>query len=278
MFQDIAPHQFHNEFLKRKPRDTDYVIVTNNNRFLLECSTKSPAIPSFATIKMQFPSAVENMTFLFHIDDTAFYLSIEKIEQAEGFEFHDVEAFRGMEPSWLGFAGATASHLAHWYNTHQFCGRCTTPLKRSETERAVCCPTCGFVDYPKISPVVIVAITNGDRILLTKYAHAGYKKYALVAGFVEFGETLEGAISREVMEEVGLKVKNFRYYKSQPWAFSQSLISGFFVDLDGDAQVKVDRSELSEAVWFTRDEIPKDDSTLSITWEMIEAFRNNKFV
>lgn len=85
--------------------------------------------------------------------------------------------------------------------------------------------------FPKISPAVIVAVTDNDRVLLTKYAGRTYKNYALVAGFNEAGETIEQTVRREVMEEVGLKVKNLKYYKSQPWGLSGSLLSGFFVSL-----------------------------------------------
>lgn len=91
--------------------------------------------------------------------------------------------------------------------------------------------------FPKISPAVIVAVTDNDRVLLTKYAGRTYKNYALVAGFNEAGETIEQTVRREVMEEVGLKVKNLKYYKSQPWGLSGSLLSGFFCELDGDDKI-----------------------------------------
>ncbi|MCL2610926.1 MAG: NUDIX domain-containing protein, partial [Defluviitaleaceae bacterium] len=123
------------------------------------------------------------------------------------------------------------------------------------------------------SPVIIVGIIDGERILLTKYA-SGYDRYALVAGFVEIGETLEDAVRREIKEEVGLNVCNIRYYKSQPWAFSQSLLMGFFADVYGDDNVTIDKRELSEATWFHREDIPKGYTTISLTWTMIEAFRN----
>jgi NAD+ diphosphatase len=132
------------------------------------------------------------------------------------------------------------------------------------------------VEYPRISPVVIVGILDGDDILLAKAAVGEYKKHGLISGFVELGESLEGAVAREVMEEVGLTVHNLRYYKSQPWAFSQSLLMGFFADLKGERTVTVNPAELSEAAWFPRPEIPAGDSRLSLTWDMIEAFRNGE--
>lgn len=123
------------------------------------------------------------------------------------------------------------------------------------------------MEFPKICPAVIVGVTDGNRILMSKYAGRSYKKYALLAGFTEIGETVEETVAREVMEEVGLKVKNIRYYKSQPWAFSDTLLMGFYCDLDGDAEVTLDEEELALAEWFERDEIPVEPSRDSLTNE-----------
>lgn len=124
--------------------------------------------------------------------------------------------------------------------------------------------------------LVMAAVTDGDKILVTRYAGREYKGLALNAGFVEIGESLEGALKREVMEEVGLNVKNIRYFGSQPWGFSDSVISGFFVDLDGSNKVKLDRNELAEAVWILREEIPPQNTDISITSAMLEAFRTGE--
>ncbi|WP_267887264.1 NUDIX domain-containing protein [Levilactobacillus brevis] len=121
-----------------------------------------------------------------------------------------------------------------------------------------------------------MTITNGDKILLTKFL-TGYKKHALLSGYVEIGETLEDTIKREVSEEVGLSVHNIRYYSSQPRAFTHSLLMGFTAELDKDLAINLETDELSKAQWFERDNIPHDDKTLSLTWNMIEAFRNHEF-
>jgi NAD+ diphosphatase len=133
------------------------------------------------------------------------------------------------------------------------------------------CPDCGQVEYPKISPAVIVGVTDGDRLLLTKYAGRSFTRYALIAGFTEIGETIEETVQREVMEEVGLKVKNIRYYRSQPWSFSDTLLMGFFADLDGEDRIRLDEEELSVAEWHTRGTIPGDDG-ISLTREMMRVF------
>ena len=136
------------------------------------------------------------------------------------------------------------------------------------------CPSCNVTHYPKISPAVIVAVTNGDKLLMTKYAGRSYKNYALIAGFAEIGETIEETVKREVMEEAGLKVKNIRYYKSQPWSFTDTLLLGFWCEVDGDDTITMDEEELSVAEWIGRDEITMEYDGISLTNEMIMWFKN----
>ena len=119
--------------------------------------------------------------------------------------------------------------------------------------------------------------TNGDKILMTKYSGRDYTRYALVAGFTEIGETAEQTVEREVMEEVGLKVKNIRYYKSQPWGSDSNLLLGFFCDLDGEEKITIDEQELSEAEWFHRDEMNVEDDGISLTREMMMAFKRGEY-
>ena len=138
------------------------------------------------------------------------------------------------------------------------------------------CPQCGNMVYPRISPAVIIAVTHGNRLLMSKYAQREYKKYALLAGFTEIGETLEETVEREVMEEVGLRVKNITYYKSQPWSFSDTLLMGFFCELDGEEEITLDEEELALAEWFERDAIPVTPDDISLTNEMMMAFKNNE--
>ena len=143
-------------------------------------------------------------------------------------------------------------------------------------QRMLQCPCCANMVFPKIAPAVIVGVTHGDKILMTKYAGREYKRYALIAGFTEIGETAEETVKREVMEEVGLHVKNLRYYKSQPWSFSDTLLMGFFAEVEGDDSITLDREELALAEWFERENIPVSESDISLTSEMIEYFRNHQ--
>lgn len=149
-------------------------------------------------------------------------------------------------------------------------------MKHDTKERMMYCPSCGRQEYPVLMPAVIVGITNGDKIICSNYEGRSFKQYALIAGFAEIGETIEETVHREVMEEVGLKVKNLRYYKSQPWSFSGTLLFGFYCDVDGDDTLTVDHEELSVAQWFKRDEIIGQDTNSSLTNEMMMVFAAGK--
>lgn len=141
-------------------------------------------------------------------------------------------------------------------------------------ERAMRCPNCGNLVYPRINPVVIVAIKNDqDELLVTKYAHASYSKFALVAGFIEIGETSEEAAIREAKEETGLDITDLTFYKDQPWGFSSSLIFTYVAKAHGNQKITLEDHELKIAQWVTRNDTyldPKDDA--SITSEMIHKY------
>ena len=163
-----------------------------------------------------------------------------------------------MQPKERVLAAATAWHLFVWYRDNQFCGRCGKKLVHSEMQRMLQCPCCANMVFPKIAPAVIVGVTHGDKILMTKYAGREYKRYALIAGFTEIGETAEETVKREVMEEVGLTVKNIRYYKSQPWGFDSNLLLGYFCELAEEGEIRLDEEELSVAEWVDYHDIPED--------------------
>ena len=192
------------------------------------------------------------------------------------FSFQGPAYFRIMQPEYQAFAAITAVQLFRWKESRKFCGCCGSRTEDSRTERALVCTKCGHTEYPKICPAVIVAVTDGDRLLMSRYKGRAYRGYALIAGFVEIGETFEETVRREVMEEVGLKVKNIRYYKSQPWAFTDTEMIGFFAELDGDDAIRLQEDELSEAGWYRRDEIPEDVSSISVGSEMKIAFKHQR--
>ena len=131
-------------------------------------------------------------------------------------------------------------------------------------------------EYTPINQAVIVGVTDGDRSLMTRYAGRGHTSYALIAGFTEIGETLEQTVQREVLEEVGLRVKNIRYYKSQPWGIDGNILAGFYCDLDGSDEISLDENELALAQWHYRESLPVEDDGFSLTREMMRVFGESR--
>jgi len=276
MIHEIAPHITHNEFKPHAPNPDDYIFIYGGGMTLLDCTDeKAPRMPTFAEVEKYSPK----LTYLFAIDETSFYLLAERdlpaegFTEADGFKKQPTFMFNMMQPRYLGFAGLTAAHLAGWYEKRRICGRCGAELVHNAVERKMDCPECKLEEFPQINPVVIIGLINGDKLMLTKYANRPVNHYALIAGFAEIGESFEECVAREVFEEVGLRVKNIRFYKSQPWALSGSLLAGFYCDLEGDDTVTLQEDELSEGVWVPRGEIPQQDTSVALTAEMIEMFR-----
>lgn len=280
MIQDIAPHKMDNAFVKKEPNPEDIFFTFKKGEVLTQKEDeKKEMLPTFSQLPGSFAQWKEKAVYLFSVDENPMFLISERDlrgQLPEGTEYGNLRELYCSKSSWAALAGVTAGHLNHWYEEHRYCGCCGSDMFFSEHERAMICSSCGNVQYPRISPVIMAAVTDGDKLLVTRYAGRSYKGLALIAGFVEIGESLEGALQREVMEEVGLQVKEFRYFGSQPWGFSDSLISGFFVRLDGSPQIRLDRDELSEAVWLSREEIPPQKTDISITSAMIEAFRKGE--
>ena len=282
MIQDIAPHQYDITYCGQKAKSDSVLFVCSEKGIL--CGRKDGEIvyPTAGELGEMIPNICERAGFLFRIDGNSYFWLKEEGTPAFGpWSYLEPAKLRSVRPIWRAFAGITGWSLHKWYEGHQFCGGCGAKLRPSGMERAMECPQCKRVCYPTICPSVIVAVTDGERILLTKYSdsHSSYRNYALVAGYVETGESLEDTVRREVMEEVGLRVKNIRYYKSQPWPFSNALLAGFFCEIDGESKITMDRDELAVAEWFERTKIPAEHSEaiISLTGEMIEAFRDGAF-
>ena len=294
MIQDIAPHRYDNTYHIQKPGAQDYVFCIQKGRILLRETAEEHVltIPRREEIEAAVPELMDRAVYLFSVDEKPYFLVSVPEKEAEEilaklkegaekeleqlcYAWKTPTDIRAMEPMPQAFAAITAVQLWRWRQSRQFCGRCGAKTEDSKIERALVCPVCGQTEYPKISPAVIVAITNGDKLLMSRYRvnHSTYRGYALIAGFVEIGETFEETVRREVMEEVGLKVKNIRYFKSQPWAFTDTEMIGFFAELDGDDKIRLQEDELSEAGWYTREEIPDDARLISVGTEMKMYFK-----
>ena len=161
-----------------------------------------------------------------------------------------------------------------WYISHRFCGRCGVKTVLDEKDMMLKCPSCGQVHYPRIAPAIIVAVRKDDKLLMAQHSYHENIRYALVAGFVEPGESIEEAVHREVAEEIGIKIKNLKYQKSQSWPFPNSLMLAFTAEYDS-GEIKVDEDEIVNAKWFGKDEIVRYDSDISISDWLIQSFIDN---
>jgi NAD+ diphosphatase len=271
MIQDIAPHKFFNSYSNESPAQDSLIIYFEEQSVLITRENDKIKFPSFSEWKEQNTEFI----YLFSIDEISYFLAHTTSKVLlPGYFMENIKLFRTAHPKYTSFAGITAYQLNNWYQAHKFCGKCGDKMIRDTKERMLYCENCHHMEYPKIAPAVIVAVTNGDKLLMSRYANRTFKRYALIAGFTEIGETVEETVTREVMEEVGLRVKNIRYYKSQPWSFSDTLLIGFFAELDGDETIKIDEEELAEAIWMPRREIQAEPDNLSLTNEMILKFKN----
>lgn len=286
MIQDIEPYRYNVTYKNCHPEEEDCIILLRDGDILLKNSENIIEYPLWAEAKAILGSDIKTVDakYLFEIEGVGrfFFIregmsdSIIEVLLNNGYELMTRRQVQYFKPRWAAFAGITACHFADWYDQNRFCGKCGGLMTCHDVERMLYCEKCKIPVYPRINPVVIVGITDGDRILLVKYAGGSYHKYCLVAGFVEVGESLEAAVKREVMEETGIHVKNIRYYKSQPWALSGSMIMGVYCDLDGSDEVSLNDGELSVAEWFDREDVPYGDDGVSVTSELMNGFIEGK--
>lgn len=263
-----------NQFDIREPKLDDFLIRYNGSKTLLKKVGNNYVIPKIGDLFKDVSNFVGH--YLFNIDGIAYFLDDEIIAEdfvPEGFEYMGNRTFRAMDDVTQRLGGATAAHLAHWESLNKFCGKCGNVTIRGDKERSIICPKCGNIVYPRISPVVIVAVENGDKLLMAHNIDNPNPRRFLISGFVEIGESLEQAAHREVMEEAGVKIKNLKYFGSQPWPFSDSLIAGWTAELDGDETIHMQEAELSEALWVKREDIPPYETDVSISCCLIENFR-----
>lgn len=306
MIQDIFPKEFNNAYKPVSPEDKDLIFIyrgqgkADTDILLIKRDTKLE-IPTFASIKDLVNA--ESMQYLFAIDEVKYYLYTgdaeslrKKIFDGAGeksaeilnnnFVFEKIGIFRRHGDNEFALTVTTAFHLYTWYSKNRFCGMCGKPTFHDEKERALKCPECGNVIYPVIAPAVIIGlikrkgfvepdgtVTQEDRIMVSRYAFREYRGMALLAGFCEIGETAEQTVQREVEEEVGLNCRNMTYFGSQPWGIDSNLLLGYYAELCGNDEIKLDTSELSKAEWVTRGELEKQTNLVSLTAAMIENFR-----
>ncbi|MBQ6551791.1 MAG: NAD(+) diphosphatase [Lachnospiraceae bacterium] len=298
MLHEIAPYQYHIEFKTEDPAPDDFLCLFQDGKILareteeLSLPTAAEMEPYLTGLSLDAPLFTTapggRYTFFCSIDTRNFFgIPGVSVNAPEGFYYRPTRELRMVTPQHIVYGAMMATQLNLWYVTHAYCGKCGKRNGHSGKERALVCPDCGNVIYPQISPSVIIGIKNGNKLLCTQYnpmhnpgarmPHPAKRSYALVAGYIESGETPEDAVRRETMEEVGIRVKNLRYYKSQPWPFSSSLLLGYTCEVDGDDTITLEEDELSLAEWVEREDLPDRSRDISLTSEIMETFRTGKW-
>lgn len=247
------------------------------NELLVRIEETAAAVPDSAAWKGLELSGEESL----HIGEIQ-GMACHAVALERGTEPPEEMAFQGLRRLWgmmdeeLWKMAGRAFQLLEWDRNHRFCGKCGTETEASSGERSRTCPKCGLQHFPRLSPAVIVLIQdnvedNGGRLLLARSPHFVPGVYSTLAGFVEPGESLEETVAREIREEVGVEVRNIRYFGSQPWPFPNSLMIGFVADYAG-GEIRIDPSEIEDARWFGPDDLPLLPSRLSIARALVDDF------
>jgi len=176
----------------------------------------------------------------------------------------------GLVETTLAALSGRAYQILEWDRNHQFCSRCGTATQLRRDERSRACPACGYTTYPPVTPAIMILVTHGRKLLLARKPAFPQGRYSALAGFVEPGEMLEDTVIRETREEVGVEIKNIRYFGSQPWPFPHSLMIAFTAEYAG-GELRPDGVEIEEARWFEPDQLPKLPPPISISRRLIDT-------
>jgi NAD+ diphosphatase len=241
------------------------------NRVLLQTTGDALCVPRLADIEhlsIEY-SAIHYLGTLGESHCYAVQLSADS--PPEGMAFKDLRsAMTVLDENFSALAGR-AFQIIQWDRTHQFCGQCgerTTPL---HAERARKCLQCGLLQFPRLSPAIIVLVRKGRKLLLARSRQTPPGMYSILAGFVEPGETLEQAVEREVKEEVGISIRNICYFGSQPWPFPHSLMIGFTAEYS-EGELEIDPNEMEDAGWYSVGQLPLLPPPISISRRLIDDF------
>ena len=235
----------------------------------LEGTGQIPQLISLAEIGL----APVRTQFLGTLDDQPCYSAELPVDTKapDGATLRGLRELYGTLDEELFVLGGRAIQLVEWDRTHQYCGHCATPTTQLAHERAKRCPKCGLVNYPRLSPAIIVLISRGEELLLARAHRFPPGMYSVLAGFVEPGESLEETVVREVREEVGIEVKDVRYFGSQPWPFPNSLMIGFTAAY-ASGDIIIEPQELEDAAWYSKYSLPRIPPKLSIARKLIDWF------
>ena len=273
----MSPESIYKHFkpaVKQPTGDNDpaYWFVFRLNKLLVMVEKDKATIPYFRSLS-ELNIATVRIQYLGTLEGRPCYSAEATTETTvpEGMEYKDLRSLYGSVAEDIFLLAGRAIQIVSWDQTNQYCGRCGNKMETLEGERAKKCPSCGLINYPRISPAAITAVTKGNEILLTHNAAFRGNIHSLIAGFVEPGETIEECVHREIFEEVGIKVKNLKYFGSQPWPFPNSLMVGFTAEYES-GEISVDGQEITEAGWYDASSLPELPGKMSIARKIIDWF------
>lgn len=255
-----------------KEKENPLLFLFKQNELLVKKIGEQYTVPTSDDIH-DSKDIYSNMHYIGSIDEGSCYTVkyIQEQELKDGMEFLTLRQIFGQIDEITLQAAFRAIQIVAWDDTHKFCGVCGTPTEKKSNEHAKVCPKCGHMSYPRLSPAVIVAVTKGDKLLLASNKNFTSNMYSVLAGFVEAGESLEECVKREIKEEVNIEVKNIKYFGSQSWPFPNSYMIGFTAEYES-GEIKVDGNELSDAKWFSVNEIPNIPGSISISRRLIDWY------
>jgi NAD+ diphosphatase len=259
-----------------KKAEPAYWFVFHNEKMLVKTNADAFCVPRTQDLDSIIPT-FRRKHFIGTLNDRpCFTVELEDGRGAPDiFEFKGLRELFGVLPEDLRSVAGRANQLVSWSRIHRYCGGCGNATRDKPDELAKICPRCGLINYPRLSPAVIVAVTRGNQLLLARNQRFKSGFYSVLAGFVELGETLEDCVAREVYEEVNIKVKHIRYFGSQPWPFPDSLMVAFTAEHEA-GEISANPSEIVEAGWYSANNLPRIPPRITIARWLIDWFINTK--
>jgi NAD+ diphosphatase len=253
-------------------REQPALLIFQEDRLLVELGPAAAQLPtaldpkevSAATVRQQAVGFYQGRPFLAVEVHSGLHLP-ERVSPA------GLRSLYGRLDEELFLLAGKAKQMLSWDRARQYCGRCGSPLAPKPDEQAKICRHCGTVEYHNPAPAVIVLVEHGHELLLARaHRHPG-GMYSVLAGFVEPGEELEEAVRREIREEVGLEVRDIRYFGSQPWPYPNSLMIAFTCTYAG-GEIRLAEGEIADAGWYSAGNLPLIPPPLSIARRLIDSF------
>ena len=260
--------------VSHSPGDS-YVLIIKDSHVLVKSGSANAIFPYASDFNTDI-TKLERAEYLGICVGTPFYcLSFgDDITIPENTEFRNMWTLLFHIDESLMNTVFKAVHIVHWLGHSRFCGVCGNPTVKSDAERARVCKSCGSIIFPRISPAVILAIVWNDRLLLAHNKQFSEGQFSLIAGFIEPGETFEETAKREAFEETGIRIKNIKYFGSQPWPFPDSLMIGLTAEYD-EGKITPDGTEIDKAEWFKVEDLPNFPGNVSIAGKLIDWFAQN---